>query len=80
MTEQTIEIDCAPGALRPGDLIAGVIEGTGLQLKESSGRFFGNWTWDYRDVDAETWNNVKTVLKERLTKLYNSGTIRYASW
>ena len=80
MTEQTIEIDCAPGALRPGDLIVGVIEGTGLKVKESSGRFFGNWSWDYSDVDAETWNNAKTVLKERLTKLYNSGTIRYASW
>ena len=80
MTEQTIEIDCAPGALRPGDLIAGVIEGTGLLLKESSGRFFGNWTWDYSDVDPEVWIKANPVLKERLTKLYNSGTIRYASW
>lgn len=80
MTEQTIEIDCAPGALRSGDLIAGVIEGTGLPLKESSGRFFGNWTWDYSDIDAEIWNNAVIVLKERLTKLYNSGTVRYASW
>lgn len=80
MTEQTIEIDCPPGAPRPGDLIEGVIEGTGLPVRESSGRFFGNWTWDYNDVDSEVWNKSKPILKERLTKLYNKGTIRYASW
>lgn len=80
MTEQTIEIDCPPGGIRPGDLIEGVIQGTGLQLKESSGRFFGNWTWDYSDVDSEVWIKVKNILKERLTELYNNGTIRYASW
>lgn len=80
MTEQTIKIDCAPGYPRPGDLIEGVIEGTGLPLRESSGRCFGNWTWDYSDIDSEVWNKAKSVLKERLTKLYNKGTIRYASW
>jgi hypothetical protein len=27
---QTIELDCAPGSLRPGDLIGGVIKDLGL--------------------------------------------------
>ncbi len=41
---QTIELDCPPGALRPGDLIEDVIKGTGLPSKESCSRVFGNWT------------------------------------
>lgn len=77
---QTIELDCAPGGLRPGDLINGVIEGTGLESREPVGKLFGNWTWDYSDVPAETWKQVQPVLKQRITALYNAGDIRYGSW
>lgn len=31
--EKTIELDCPPGGIRPGDLIDGVIKDTGLELK-----------------------------------------------
>lgn len=80
MTKKTIELDCPPGGIRPGDLIGGVIEGTGLELRDDSSRSFGNWTWHYDDVDDETWEAAKPILKERITKLYNEGRIRYGSW
>ncbi len=78
--EQTIELDCPPGDPRPGDLIAGVIEGTGLRLKEACSRFFGCWTWEYDEVDPEEWKRIQPILKERVEKLYHSGVIRYGSW
>lgn len=77
---QTIEIDCQPGFPRPGDLIDGVIEGTGLPKRESVGRLFGNWTWDYTDIDPEIWEKANPILKERLKKLYEDGVARYVSW
>jgi hypothetical protein len=80
MAEQTIELDCAPGAPRPGDLIGSVIEGTGLEPRDTVGRFFGNWTWDYSDVPADTWKKIQPILKERITALYHRGAIRYGSW
>ena len=80
MRQQTIELDCPPGDPRPGDLIASVIEGTGLPLRERVGAFFGNWTWDYNDIPEAEWEKVKPILKERITALYHSGVIRYGSW
>jgi hypothetical protein len=77
---QTIELDCAPGALRPDALIADVIKDTGLPLRESVSRFFGNYTWDYSDIDPETWNTANPTIKTRIEALYNLGAIRYGSW
>lgn len=77
---QTIELDAAPGAIRPGDLLRVVIKDTGLEPREAVSRFFGNWTWDYSDVPAEKWKAIKPILKQRITALYNSGVIRYGSW
>ena len=77
---QTIELDCPPGFPRPGDLIEGVIKDTGLELRESRSRFFGNWTWDYNDVPEDVWKRAQPVVKERITKLYERGAIRYGSW
>jgi hypothetical protein len=79
VSEQSIELDCAPGTPRPGDLIGGVIEGL-LPEREPVGKFFGNWKWDYSDVPSDRWAAVKPVLKERVTKLYDEGLIRYGSW
>lgn len=77
---QTIELDCAPGTPRPDSYIAGVIQNTGLPLRDPVGNFFGNWTWDYSDVPADTWKAIQPTLKERVIALYNSGRIRYGSW
>jgi len=80
MSAQTIELDCPPGDPRPGDLIDHVIKDTGLLKKESCGRFFGNWTWDYSEVPAEEWKRIQPTLKERIQALYHAGRIRYGSW
>ena len=78
--EKSIELDCAPGEPRPGDLIAGVIKGTGLMEKETESRLFGNWRWDYSEVSDDEWEKIRPVLKERIKRLYDNGIIRYGSW
>ena len=76
---QMIELDCAPGWLRPGDLIGEVIKDL-LPERETVSRFFGNWTWDYSDIPADKWAEIRPTLKERVAKLYSSDRIRYGSW
>jgi len=78
--DQTIELDCPPGGLRPGDLIGGVIEGTGLPKREDCSRFFGHWVWDYNDIPEDQWMEVNPIIEKRITALYNAGRIRYGSW
>lgn len=80
MSEQTIELDCAPFAARPDEYIDDVIAGTGLPKREAVSRIFGNWTWDYSDIDPAEWAKIQPILKSRITNLYNSGAIRYGSW
>ena len=77
---QTIELDCQPGFPRPGDLIDSVIKGTCLPKRKEVSTFFGNWTWNYSDIDPKEWKGIQPILKERITKLYHSGIIRYGSW
>lgn len=77
---QTIEIGCPPGNPRPGDLLPGVIKGTGLEVREPVAMLYGDWEWDYSDIDPEKWKEIQPTLKERLVKLYNTGVVRYCSW
>ena len=78
--EQTIELDCAPGFVRPSDLIGDVIEGTGLPERSEVSSSFGNWTWDYSDIDPEVWREIRKVTGSRVKELYKHGVIRYGSW
>lgn len=80
MSIQTIELDCPPGYPRPDDLIDDVIKGMGLEKKEPVSRVFGNWVWDYSDVNPDKWEEIRPVIKERVSELYNKRTIRYGSW
>ena len=80
MWEQTIELDCPPGEPRPGDLIAQVIKGTGLEPRADVSRFFGSWIWDYSDIPPGQWERIQPILKKRITRLYRAGLIRYGSW
>lgn len=77
---QTIELDCAPGMVHPGDLLPGVLADTGLEPREAVSKLFGNWTFDYSDVPADVWAAAKPKLKARIEALYYSGAIRYGSW
>jgi hypothetical protein len=80
MAEQSIEIDCAPMTSRPDTYIEGVIEGTGLTSREPISKQFGNYKWDFSEVPEPKWLEVKPIIAERITALYNSGRIRYGSW
>jgi hypothetical protein len=80
MDEQSIEIDCPPGSMRPDDFLPEVLRDTGLAMKEPVVKWFGNWKWDYSDVPEETWKELQPILKERITRLYDLGRIRYGSW
>ena len=77
---QSIELDCAPGTPRPDTYIGGVIAGTGLEVREPASTFFGNWEWNYSDVDADTWEKIRPTLETRVKELYYEGCIRYGSW
>lgn len=78
---QTIELDCAPFSNpRPGVLINHVIDGTGLLYKEASAKQFGNWTWDYSEIDRDVWLKIVPTIRHRITQLHNKGEIRYGSW
>jgi len=78
--DQSIQLDCAPGLPRPGDLIEGVIKDTGLPKRETVLRFFGEWTWDYNDIPEDEWKKIQPILKERIIELHKLGVIRYGSW
>ena len=78
--EKSIELDCAPGGIRPGDLIEGVVQGLDLTIPETSMRFFGNWKWEFPDVSDERWQEIQPTIKERVSALYARGVIRYGSW
>lgn len=78
---ETIELDCAPGAPRPKDLIADVVKDTGLQLPEVHPTpFFGAVTYEF-DVPREEWELlIQPVIKPRIVALYHAGLIRHGSW
>lgn len=84
--EKSIELDCAPGFARPGDLIGRVVAGTILQDRPeaapeaTTARFFGNWKWEFPGVSDDDWKQIQPTLKKRIVELYNQGQIRYGSW
>lgn len=80
MANQTIELDCAPGFPRPGDLIEGVLKNTGIEPVETCSRLMGNWIWDFNDVDQELWDKANPTIQKRVKALYHEGSIRYGSW
>lgn len=78
----TINLDCPPGSLRPGNLLPSVLEGTGVVIdpENTKTRFFGNWCWnvpeEYNDLYAA---NIEIIAK-RIKQLYHAGAIRYGDW
>ena len=78
--ERSIILDCPLGDPRPGDLIAGVIEGLDLEEKDPKFKAFGMWAWDYSEVPDERWKEIQPVLKKRIAALYRKRAIRAGSW
>lgn len=77
----TIDLDCAPGSPRPGDLLPNVLKGLKIRKnpEDTTVRLFGNWEWTFNTTE-EKYKEVKPIIKERITALYNQGLIRYGSW
>jgi hypothetical protein len=83
MEQITIELDCAPGCPRPGDLFPSVLAETGLEVDdfEIISKFFGNWIFELKNKDKQDlYLQVEDTIRNRITKLYNQGMIRYGSW
>jgi hypothetical protein len=80
MILQTIELDCAPGFPRPGDLLPALLKGTSVEPREPVSKFFGCWQWDYCDIPPAEWQQVQKTVKPRIEALYAQGRIRYGSW
>ena len=79
----SIELDCAPRAIRPNDLIKGVLEGTGLIVGDFAtvNPFFGQQEW-VLTPDSEKEKMFKAyqpAMKHRIQELYKAGRIRYGS-
>lgn len=79
--KKEIILACSPGSARPGQLIFGVIAGTGLPRIQDCSRLSGAWTWDYSEkITDEDWEKILPILKERIVQLFKDNTIRYGSW
>lgn len=80
--ELSIELDCAPGGLRPNDLLPCVIEGLGITLDPENTvmRLFGNWKWMIPQEQRIEYLKVRDEVARRIKTMYESGMIRYGSW
>ncbi len=82
----SIELDCAPGGIRPSDLIEGVLKDSGLTAKDftTSPPFFGHQVWILKEGSKERDELFRAhkyeTFKPRITSLYNEGYIRYGTW
>ena len=91
-----IEIDCAPGGVRPQQFFNNIVtkiseKSSSEELTQFSNKFtdhrpvssrFGCWEWiiEMDDNTSKHFSFIQNIFKEELTKLHNSGAIRYASW
>ncbi len=80
-SKYTLEIGCAPGAVRPGDLLPLVLEGTGVDLSNvESSKIFGDWEWVIPEDQTEIYSKARSIIQARISVLYDQGRIRYGSW
>ena len=88
-----IEIGCPPGGTRPITLLMGLLTNLKNSKNEkivswttgyvnnppSCSTRFGDMDCSLK-IDSNIKNEVQRYFQTELTKLYNSGVIRYASW
>ena len=82
MGKYTIELECPTGEPRPGDLLPGVLEGTGITInpEDTFVRLFGRWGWNVPDEQVDLYESVRSTVKDRIAKLYDAQVIRAGSW
>lgn len=74
-----VGIDCAPFGPRPDAYVGKVLAGTGLNVPDQSpAKLFGAWVWKVAAPDLEVARAAKTVMLERLARLYEDDLIRGA--
>ena len=77
---RTIDIDCAPGAIRPDAYYRVICEKLGIEYQEPICKFFGNWTWQVPDLTEEQEKLYAELVPTYIKGLYENGNIRYGSW
>ena len=78
----TLEIDCAPGATRPDDVLPAALVGTELKPEDFGcvSKMFGNWVFVPRKEKEGVYKESQSTIADNLKAIYGRGTIRYASW
>lgn len=83
MSEQlSVEIDCAPGTIRPNKLFSHMCDQIGVSeiWFHPPCNFFGNWEWPVKEYYRNDYKSKQDQIETYLTVLYKNGYIRYASW
>ena len=80
MGRYTIELDCPPGNPRPKNLIDDVLKDTGITVSKEVSTLFGCAEFVIPSEFEEKFKEHRELIKERVTRLYEQGFIRYGSW
>ena len=74
-------IECSPFQTSTEHFLAEALDHTGLRCKPPQSIAYCEWIFDFsEDVTSTSWNKLLPVLVANLTRLQDSGTIRYAEW
>lgn len=75
-----MEIDCAPGSLRPDDCMSGMCTTLGLEPADFTlrSKVFGCWVYEYTGANIGYIKTMRSDMLEYLRAMYDTGSIRYA--
>ncbi len=81
MTHQIV-IDCAPGSMRPDDILKLVLDNTDLTSSDFTitSKFFGEWTFVLDESKNDIYNTHKHDIGETMKNMNHNGLIRYGEW
>lgn len=80
--EYEIVIDCPPLKPRPNEILEQILKDTELSIDDfvKTSSSFGAWTFSLVKNKDSIYINSKKDIGEKLTNLYNIGSVRYAHW
>ena len=78
----SVEIDCRPGTPRPNTHFSSMcvnceVDPSWFNLPS---KCFGNWEWTVKPEYVKSYQEKQDRVGTHLNALYESGSIRYASW
>ena len=78
----SIEIDCPPFTPRPDTHFSNLCKECSIDAVwfNNPTKSFGNWEWTVKQEYEKNYQEKQSAVKNYLTSLYRSGSIRYASW